>query len=581
MGSVKDKFPHPGFRQYQEWLLTRLDDLVNNPEVDVGIIEAPTGFGKTAVAGALAAHAAPSYFLTEQKIHQDQMVEEFPRYTGVVKGQGNYHCGRERDDCPSSFVGETCHRKPTTDNEGPLAAMSPNRGALHWRAGLDEPCPYYDKKTQAMKREIACLNYTYFFSETFYSGGIAQHGGDFADRRVMICDEAHNLGSNLQSFLSFSVNEEILERAGISLRDRGVHVSNWEQWINSTLVESLRRRQSELESQMNSQWQSQGYVEFEIHEEISEVQEILSSINRFRGQYDPEYFGDMDWAVERQWEDDDEENDLVGLEITPVSVAPFMERFLFSFADTVILMSATILDVDTLCRSLGLQQRRRDGRVWHAAFPSSFPADNRPIYYYDSPSINSGNWEDMFPYIVDLIDAVCQLPRNLDKKGIIHSVSYKNEGAIRDNLSRPTRSRLMSHGEGEGEREETLEAFKESDQPKILMSPNIYEAVDLKDDLCRFQVIPKVPFLYLGSRAVQLKRERDPSWYDWRAALRLIQSFGRGVRSEDDWADTYILDGSFEKFMGRNTGIFPDYIEDAIHKKNVTNLLRETRASVQ
>lgn len=600
MVGIKSKFPHPGFRKYQKWLLERLDKVIKSDDIKYAVIEAPTGFGKTAVAGAAAAQHAPSYFLTEQKIHQDQMVEEFPRYATTCMGQRNYNCGEERDDCPDNIAGESCHYKPSTTNEGPRAGHSYSRGDLHWPREMDEVCPYYMAKTTGMESQIACLNYSYFFAETFYSGGIGSHGGDFGDRNVMICDETHNVGSVLQNFLSFRVGNTVLDETGLELHDMGENISDWESWISGPLKQSVKSKKDSLKSEVIDLWDSQGWVPYEKQDSLDTFDEILCSVNRFSTQYDPEYFGDMDWAVERVYGEDlnddqmesykdtfnetPDDNELVHLSVEPVSVAPFTEQFLFSYADTVILMSATVLDVDTLCRSLGLQSDRRAGNVWEASFPSPFPAENRPIFYYDSPSINNGNWEDMFPHICSLIDAVAQTDEHLEQKGIIHSVSYKNEKAIRQNVSRPTRRRLMSHGEGEGGREETLEEFKEANEPKILMSPNIYEAVDLKDDLCRFQIIPKVPFLYMGSRAVQLKREKDPQWYDWRAALRLIQSFGRGVRSRDDWAKTYILDGSFEGFLDRNRGMFPDYIEDdedgSIEKRDVSKLLEQTNAKV-
>jgi ATP-dependent DNA helicase DinG len=81
----------------------------------------------------------------------------------------------------------------------------------------------------------------------------------------------------------------------------------------------------------------------------------------------------------------------------------------------------------------------------------------------------------------------------------------------------------------------------------------------VKDDLSRFQVIIKVPYLSLGNRWIDEKRRRNEQWYSWQTALKLIQGYGRSIRSKDDWATTYIIDGAFGYFVSRNRNILPDY----------------------
>jgi Rad3-related DNA helicase len=105
------------------------------------------------------------------------------------------------------------------------------------------------------------------------------------------------------------------------------------------------------------------------------------------------------------------------------------------------------------------------------------------------------------------------------------------------------------------------------------------DLVDLKHDISRFQIVPKVPYLSLGSKAIQYKREQDPRWYDWRTAIRLIQSFGRSVRADDDYARTYIVDGSFQDLWNRVGGMIPEYIEEATTKESVQELLERSRSN--
>jgi Rad3-related DNA helicase len=41
------------------------------------------------------------------------------------------------------------------------------------------------------------------------------------------------------------------------------------------------------------------------------------------------------------------------------------------------------------------------------------------------------------------------------------------------------------------------------------------------------------------------KRNNNEEWYYLQTALKLVQAYGRSVRSKEDWAKTYILDAAF------------------------------------
>jgi hypothetical protein len=46
--------------------------------------------------------------------------------------------------------------------------------------------------------------------------------------------------------------------------------------------------------------------------------------------------------------------------------------------------------------------------------------------------------------------------------------------------------------------------------------------------------------------------------------LRLVQAYGRSVRSKDDWARTYVLDSAFLPFVRKNKNILPHWFIQAI-----------------
>ena len=89
--------------------------------------------------------------------------------------------------------------------------------------------------------------------------------------------------------------------------------------------------------------------------------------------------------------------------------------------------------------------------------------------------------------------------------------------------------------------------------PRVLVSPSMSEGVDLPYEKCQFQVIYKIPFPYLGDPQINQRKQQDPSWYAYKTIMTLLQAYGRGMRAEDDYCETYILDGNFRMLLRKPT----------------------------
>jgi ATP-dependent DNA helicase DinG len=159
------------------------------------------------------------------------------------------------------------------------------------------------------------------------------------------------------------------------------------------------------------------------------------------------------------------------------------------------------------------------------------------------------------------IDYLMTLHKN--DKGIIHITSYKQLDFIKQNISQENKCRLLETNP-EIQRDEVIAEHVNSTKPTVLISPSLYTGVDLKDDLSRFQIIVKVPYPDLGDRWINEKRKINEQWYNWQTALRLVQGYGRSIRSKDDWAITYVLDSGFENFVKNNKNILPDWFTQAV-----------------
>jgi len=148
-------------------------------------------------------------------------------------------------------------------------------------------------------------------------------------------------------------------------------------------------------------------------------------------------------------------------------------------------------------------------------------------------------------------------------KGIIHTTSYEQLNFIMENISKENRRRLLET-DPEVQRDEIIEEHFKTTKPTVLISPSLHLGLDLKDDLSRFQVIVKVPYPSLADRWINEKRKRSEQWYSWQTGLRLVQAYGRSVRSKDDWATTYVLDSAFGNFVARNRQTLPEWFRNAI-----------------
>ena len=100
MGSSKvskyiKNFPFPTLREKQSSVLKQIDTALASGYRHI-ILEAPTGFGKSAVAITVALTLGTSYICTSTKDLQTQYSRDFP-FLKVAKGKNNFICAVKED----------------------------------------------------------------------------------------------------------------------------------------------------------------------------------------------------------------------------------------------------------------------------------------------------------------------------------------------------------------------------------------------------------------------------------------------------------------------------------------------------
>jgi len=165
--------------------------------------------------------------------------------------------------------------------------------------------------------------------------------------------------------------------------------------------------------------------------------------------------------------------------------------------------------------------------------------------------MSKAHLDKTLPSLIEAIKAILSEHKNV--KGIIHTHSYYTANRVKNSIRD---KRLLIHNSNN--RDVILEKHERSKEPTVLISPSMTEGVDLKGDISRFQIICKVPYPFLGDKLVKKRMNRWKWWYPLQTAKTVVQSVGRSVRSDTDYAVTYILDSNWSGFYYKNKNLFPE-----------------------
>lgn len=442
--------------------------------------------------------------LTITKALQDQYKELF-NDVEVLKGKSNYSCVVDED---YSVEVAPCLHLPKLREEC-------------WGKNC---CTYYEQRNKALTSRFNTLNYNMFFA-------LPEH---LKKREYLICDEASELEDQLVKEFSCTINFEFLYKNEVEVRPFLTKSTNVEKWINQ-LVLSLKERIDWLKEAIGSTSKVKTNYLIQKKNELVALGNLHSKLSLIlETWYDSEYIF---------------ERDSKAITFMPLKVDK-LSNYLFKYADKVILMSATIIDSKNFCKSLGIDNFK------YIEAESTFDAKNAPIYCNTKVKLNYYNMQKNLPKICKQIAQICEFHKN--DKGIIHSQNKSITNFLSENL---TDRRFLIREPGV-RNEVILEQHMETDDPTVLISPSMSYGVDLKDDLARFQIIIKAPYLPTKDKRIENLMKEDFDWYQNKMLCSLIQACGRGIRSHKDHCITYILDAAIVESIVKNRHKLPKYYLD-------------------
>jgi ATP-dependent DNA helicase DinG len=572
--SMRSFFPLDHIRPNQDKVLDELDQALKS-EYKFIFLEAPTGFGKSAVAVTLSRFLGSSHICTSTKDLQTQYNRDFP-YLSEVKGRNNFPCIVKED----MGIRESCEYGPclkdddfdciykTRMSDYDVKSESTiyenvdinnyalkkyyDRAKEHSQLVKIEwkPCQYYHQKWISIKSSHTIYNYKYFLSDLFYSSGVNK-------RKLLILDEAHTLESEVSSFKNIIFSKESLVRFFPKINLPENKQTDVETWIDfctglkDQFTSYVEKSANILGSGGNNNNSSQDIhvSEKNLIDAINYEKNLLTFLQDLR-------INKENWLVTNITKNEID-NKLSRIKLEPLVVSSYFTD-IFDKGSVSLLMSATILSKENLCKAVGL---KNEDVKFIRVENSDFPIKNRPIYLMNVAWLNARTMSESLPSIVKVLDNLLSVHKN--DKGIIHTTSYSQVQFIKNNLSKENLSRLIETNP-KFDRNEMILKHTQSTKPTVLISPSMFLGVDLKDDLSRFQVIVKVPYPDLTDKKISVLKQRNPKWYEWNTILRLIQAYGRSVRNADDYANTYILDSSVSFLLKNGKEMIPKWFSEAI-----------------
>jgi hypothetical protein len=237
----------------------------------------------------------------------------------------------------------------------------------------------------------------------------------------------------------------------------------------------------------------------------------------------------------------------------PISVKHYKPILWPGFVRKIVLMSATISHKDI--EELGLDRKR----VKYISTDSPIPPSSRPVIYTPVGSMAYKNQEETIPLLAEFINNVLA---EFHSKGVIHC-TYQTAYRLRSLLDNP---RLIWHAR-DNKRDKYRE-FVESTNGEVLVASGLYEGCDFANDIGRWQIVTKVPYLSLKDMAVSMKMKQDPEWYQWEAIKTILQASGRVCRHPADYGITFIVDKNFGMLYRKNEQFFPRWFREALEWRN-------------
>jgi ATP-dependent DNA helicase DinG len=445
-----------------------------------------------------------AFVLTITKSLQDQYSSLFEEDCKVFKGKSNYMCNLDQQ----------------SDVEIAPCLMLSKIKEDCWRKNF---CSYYNARNEALTYNFSALNYKIFFT-------LPNH---LKRKEYLICDEASELENEIVKNFTLSIDFDKIRKYEIPIeRLNSDDFYKAIKWVENS-DDIISKHLDELKNALSKKKNNISDKEKAEYLYVKNLSNNFSNILKYRD--------DASWIVDRQ-------KNIVNF--IPLRV-DILSKNIFEHSEKVLLMSATIVDHVKFAKNLGIEEYE------YIEADSSFESNKSPIYISTKHKLNYTNLNEKLPLIAEQIKQICKMHENV--KGIIHTHTMNIANLLKKYLGENDRFLFRDK---ESTNDMILSEHFESSNPTVLVSPSLTYGIDLKDEMGRFCIVVKLPYLPLSDKRIKKIFENDKIWYNNAMLNGLVQMCGRCTRSENDFSDTYILDGNIEQIVLKNKDKLPKYFLD-------------------
>lgn len=530
----------------------KIQNVVLNASTGTGksLIGAATAEALTAIRGGLDTAFKASISLCSTNVLSKQYDATFSELAKdkkyiMIKGANNYVCTALSAEEPETA--DACAWFTMVQNGSEFEDVIQNHC---------NKCEFF--KVKQLKNAVRHLttNYSYFFIDRMYTG-------KFEDRDLLVWDEAHLINDLFSEhnaiYFSKKRMQQMAQEIADTVRLTDLEISKTITSIGADCGKKDKINEKNYQSYLNALHKVYTYAK---------EQGVLAATRALRsgamGQYTKltrftkKYEGlackidDLfNYNYEHVFEYKEDEE---AVSVKPVFVGEMMDALQCSPHN--LFMSATITD-NFMIKTLHLDK----AKTKFIKLEPTFPKENKEVVFFDPLSLNYASLQNP--------DTVKALRKNVAKvvkkhiedgeRGIILTPSFKVQNELVAEIA-PLQSKYgyKLFEQKQGEKLETiLNAFKQYDKgPALLISPSLWEGVDLPGDLSKFQIVVKAPFPNLGDKRYKFILDHHPDLYNTITIMKMVQGFGRSVRSVSDHATSYCLDLQGQRVFSGNGNIW-------------------------
>ncbi|PJC51273.1 MAG: helicase [Nitrosopumilales archaeon CG_4_9_14_0_2_um_filter_34_16] len=538
----------------QKEILSKIEEKLKSGYKKI-ILCAPTGVGKSLVGATVSNYFESSFTVTASKHLQDQYIKDIP-FLKPVKGKQNFPClklmsaEKVDNDRRAMRWGLTCDKgecqERITKNGKEVfevCKFKPTIKQVEENTQDSQSCHYYLQKYHALVAKHSLWNYHAFFTIMKFNKKLFE---DYLDRQVTVFDEAHKIEDQIIQFVGFDIFSGQVDECNLNSEKYDFRDLDSVIQLTDDMAFSYAKKIKDIKE--GSAFQKDPDYE------------LIAGLER---RYDRTAQAKIDILSDKDnFVVNDPIKDLNGnfrtISVKPIDVSKFAKSFFET--DYQLFMSATI-DQSSFCENMGLE---KDDVAFVDTEKSPFPIEHRKIDLLNIRRLSYGSTEEDEIEVIKTIDRI--MDEHSNERGLVLTSSIPRCQKIIRYLSpkNTKRIRLCHSKNQDGKTQDEVISEHASDPTGVLLSSSLWEGVDLKDDLSRFQIIAKIPYPNYTEKRTKAKMDKFPLWYTSQTLTKILQGFGRSIRSDDDWAKTYVLDTAINNVFFKGQQMIPKAYYDVL-----------------